>query len=215
MAQPSAAAAEIDERKRDGDDDERESPAQQSPVRIGLCDEANGEKKRSAENDERDWNRGCSRHRGRRPIPPTFPKHVKGKERNDQTIIVLRIKPPLGFELVDELGPNKAEDNEHDEPARFPGAPRRNSDGLRNGLVHLRHSVAEPEQLASRLGEHPPRACRVLDQFQSVISLETICVCVSLRLDGAAQPKRLSRAGELGRANLGAGHIVEFVRCRS
>ena len=149
MAQPSAAAAEIDERKRDGDDDEREPPAQQPPVGIRFGDEANGKKKRGAEKDEHDWSRGCCARRGRRPISPAFPEQVKRKERNDETIIVLRIKPPLGFQLVDELGPNKPEDNERDQPVCFFGDWGRNSGGLRNGLVHLRHSVAEPEQLAS------------------------------------------------------------------
>src|SRR5882762_510496 len=147
MPQPNPAAAEIDERKRDGDNGEREPPAQQSPVGIRFGDEANGEKKRGTESDERDWNRGRCPRRGRGPIPPAFPEQVKGKERNDQTIIVLRIKPPLGFELVNELEPNKAEDNQRDQPTCLFGARSRKSGCLRHGLVHLRHSVTEPEQL--------------------------------------------------------------------
>src|SRR6202040_569615 len=114
MAQPSAAAAEIDERKRNNDDDDRKRPAQQSPVGIGFGNESNREKKRGREKYKRNGNRGCCGHRGRGPIPPAFPKQVEGKDRNDQAIIVLRIKPPLGFELMDELEPNKAENNERE-----------------------------------------------------------------------------------------------------
>src|SRR5437868_4462995 len=109
MAQPNPSAVEIDERKRDGDDDNREHPTQQSPVRIRFGEEANGEKKRGGDKDERDWNRGCCARHGRWPSPPAFPEQVKRKERNNEAIIVLRIKPPLGFELIDELEPNKAE----------------------------------------------------------------------------------------------------------
>lgn len=155
MAQPNPAAIEIDERKRDRDGDECEHPTQQSPVRIRFGEEANGKKKRGAQKDERNWNRRGSARHGKGSIPPTFPKQVKGKERNDEAIIVLGIKPPFGFELVDQLEPSKAEDDEHEQPTCFFGARDRNSGWLRNGLLHFGHSVTEHEQLASRL-EAPP-----------------------------------------------------------
>src|SRR5438132_11499500 len=111
------AAAEINERKRNGNDDKREHPAQQSPVGICFGEEANRKKKCGAKKYKRDWNRGCSCRRRSGSVPPAFPEQVKREQWNDQTVIVLRIEPPLGFQLIDELEPKQAEENNRDQPA--------------------------------------------------------------------------------------------------
>src|SRR5437879_1948251 len=43
--------------------------------------------------------------RGGGLITPAFPEQIKREQWNNQAVIVLRIKPPLGFQLIDELEP--------------------------------------------------------------------------------------------------------------
>src|ERR1700736_2029295 len=121
MSKPSDTTIQINERERNTNDDEREDPVQQSPVGVCFGEEPNRQKKRSADDNEKD--RQCVRCRSERSRfdRPPFPKQIDDQKWNDQPIIVLGIKPPFAFQLIDELEPKKSESEDGEEPSGFVG----------------------------------------------------------------------------------------------